>query len=162
MTVRTPCGRTFPGNFSIIPSAKKWVFHAIFRLAFLELYGDKVCSMNRLVLTDEEDAAYRSFESLIATNDNFQSSKVMLCIFHAIWQPFKWDVYPLCPGKSKKGKPIELTKIGSAWGELRFCLIRVDFCQHFLTNINILFLYGNLFIHHIPIPSLCLSDTRPV
>ena len=102
MAVRTPCGRTFPGNFSIIPSAKKWVFHAIFCLAFLELYGDKVCSMNRLVLTDEEDAEYRSFESLIATNDNFQSSQVMLCIFHAIWQPFKRDVYPLCPRKSKR------------------------------------------------------------
>jgi hypothetical protein len=37
MAVRTPCGKTFPGNFSIIPSAKKWIFHAIFRLAFLEL-----------------------------------------------------------------------------------------------------------------------------
>ena len=84
MAVRTPCGKTFPGNFSIIPSSKKWVFHAIFRLAFLELYGDKVCSMNRQVLTDEEDAEYRSFESLIATNDIFKLSKVMLCIFHAI------------------------------------------------------------------------------
>ena len=92
MAVRTPCGKTFPGNFSIIPSVKKWFFHAILHLAFLELYGDKVCSMNRLVLTDEEDAGYRSFESLIATNDKFQSSKVMLCIFHAIWQPFKWDI----------------------------------------------------------------------
>jgi hypothetical protein len=162
MAVRTPCGRTFPGNFSIIPSAKKWVFHAIFRLAFLELYGDKVCSMNRLVLTDEEDAEYRSFESLIATNDNFQSSQVMLCIFHAIWQPFKRDVYPLCPRKSKKGQPIELTKVGSAWGELRFCLIWVDFCQHILTNINIMFFFSNLYLHSIPIPSLCLSDTSPV
>ena len=162
MAVRTSCGRTFPGNFSIIPSAKKWVFHAIFCLAFLELYGDRVCSMNRLVLTDEEDAEYRSFESLIATNDNFQSSKVMLCIFHAIWQPFNRDVYPLCPRKSKKGKPIELTKIGSAWGELRYRLYWDDFCQYFLTNINILFLFSDLYIHHIPIPSLCLSDTRPV
>jgi hypothetical protein len=36
MAVRTPSGKTFPGNFSIIPSAKKWVFHAIFRPAFLE------------------------------------------------------------------------------------------------------------------------------
>ena len=97
MAVRTPSGKTFPGNFSIIPSAKKWVFHAIFRLAFLELYGDEVCSMNRLVLTDEEDAEYRSFESLIATNVKFKKSKVMLCIFHAIWQPFKRDIYPLCP-----------------------------------------------------------------
>ncbi len=63
MAVRTPCGKTFPGNFTIIPSSKKWVFCAIFRLAFLELYGDKVCSMNRLVMTDEEDAEYGSFES---------------------------------------------------------------------------------------------------
>ena len=117
MAVRTPSGKTFPGNFSIIPSAKKWVFHAIFRLAFLELYGDEVCSMNRLVLTDEEDAEYRSFESLIATNVIFKKSKVMLCIFHAIWQPFKRDIYPLCPKKSKKGKPLELSKVGSAWGE---------------------------------------------
>jgi hypothetical protein len=34
MAVRTPSGKTFLGNFSIIPSAKKWVFHAIFRLVF--------------------------------------------------------------------------------------------------------------------------------
>jgi hypothetical protein len=114
--VRTPSSKTFPGNFSIIPSAKKWVFHAIFRLAFLELYGDEVCSMNRLVLTDEEDAEYRSFKSLIA-NVKFKKSKVMLCIFHAIWQPFKRDIYPLCLKKSKKGKPLELSKVGSAWGE---------------------------------------------
>ena len=164
MAVRTPCGRTFPGNFSIIPSAKKWVFHAIFRLAFLQLYGDRVCSMNRLVLTDEEDAEYRSFESLIATNDNFQSSKVMLCIFHAIWQPFKRDVYPLFPRKSnEKGKPMELTKIGSAWGELHYCITLHNFCLHFFPNRNeILFLSSNLYIHRFPIPSLCLSDTRPV
>ncbi len=97
MAVRTPSGKTFPGNLSIIPSAKKWVFCAIFRLAFLELYGAEVCSMNRLVLTDEEDAEYRSFESLIATNVKFKILKVMLCIFHAIWQPFKCDIYPLCP-----------------------------------------------------------------
>ena len=76
--------------------------------------------MYRLVLTDEEDAEYRPFESLIATNDKYKSSKVMLCIFHAIsWQPFKLDIYPLCPRKSKNGKPVELSKIGSAWGEHR-------------------------------------------
>ena len=120
MAVRTPCGKTFPGNFTIIPSSKKWVFHAIFRLAFLELYGDKECSMNRLVLIDEEDAKYRSFKSLIATNDIFKSSNVMLCIFHAIWQPLKRDIYPLCPMKSKKGQPLELSKVCSAWGEYRY------------------------------------------
>ena len=102
MAVRTPSGKIFPGNFSIIPSAKKWVFHAIFRLAFLELYGDEVCSMNHLVLTDEEDTEYKPFESLTATNDKYKSSKVMLYIIHAIWQPFKSDIYPLCPRKSKR------------------------------------------------------------
>jgi hypothetical protein len=29
--------------------------------------------MNRLALTDEEDAEYQSFEALIATNDIFKS-----------------------------------------------------------------------------------------
>jgi hypothetical protein len=89
MAVQTPCGKTFPGNFTIIPSSKKWVLHAIFHLAFLQLYGTGICSMNRLILTDKEDAEYGSFEALIAMNDIFKSSKVMLCIYHAIWQPFK-------------------------------------------------------------------------
>jgi hypothetical protein len=92
MAIRTPTGKTFPGNYTIISSSKKWVFHAIFQLAFVELYGKKVCSLNRLVLTDEEDAKYRPFETMIATQDSFKKSKVMLCIFHAIWQPFKRDV----------------------------------------------------------------------
>ncbi len=73
--------------------------------------------MNRLVLTDEEDAEYRTFESLIATNDRFKLSKVMLCIFHAIWQLFKRDIHPLCPKQSKKGQPTQLSKVGSGWGE---------------------------------------------
>jgi len=73
--------------------------------------------MNHLVLSDEEDAEYRSFESLIATNVKFKKCKVMLCIFHATWQPFKRNIYPLCPRKSKKEKPSELSKVGSAWGE---------------------------------------------
>jgi hypothetical protein len=56
MAIRTPTERTFPGNFTIIPSSKKWVFHAIFWYAFLSLYGEFICSLNRLVVTDEEDA----------------------------------------------------------------------------------------------------------
>ena len=123
MAVQPPCGKTVPGNFTIIPSSKKWVFHAIFRLAFLQLYGTGICSMNPLVLTDEEDTEYGSFEAMIATNDIFKSSKVMLCIYHAIWQPFKRDIYPLLPRKSAKGKPIELTTVGSQWGKLLFSLL---------------------------------------
>ncbi len=79
--------------------------------------------MNRFILTDKEDAEYGSFEALIATNDIFKSSKVMLCIYHAIWQPFKRDKYPLLPRKSTKGKPIELTIIGSQLGKLLFSLL---------------------------------------
>ena len=88
MAIRTPTGETFPVNYTIIPSSQKWVFHSLFRLAFLSLYDEHVCSMNRLVLTDEYDAEYRAFETMIATHDAFFSSKVMLCTFYAVWQPF--------------------------------------------------------------------------
>jgi hypothetical protein len=118
MAIRTPTGKTFPENYNIIPSSKKWVFHSIFCLAFMSLYGEHVCSMNRLVLTDEEDAEYRAFESVIATHDAFSSSKVMLCTFHAVWRPFKQDIHNLLLSKkSPKGKLIELTEVGKQWGE---------------------------------------------
>ena len=158
MAVRTPCGKTFPGNFSIIPSSKKWVFHAIFRLAFLQLYGDEICSMNRLVSTDEEDAKYRSFESLIATNDVFKSSKVMLCIFHAIWQPFKRNIYLLLPRKSNKRQPTQLSKDGSdSWGDYYLLIMFDNFflCNLSYTQLLIPFL-SDLYVHHFPTPSLCL------
>ena len=137
MATRTPTGKTFPGNYTIIPSSKKCVFHSIFRLAFMSLYGEHVCSMNRLVLTDEEDAEYRAFESVIATHDAFSSSKVMLCTFHAVWQPFKRDIYNLLPSKkSPKGKLIELTEVGKQWGEN--CIITLYyFLPVIITNIKI-------------------------
>ncbi len=70
---RTPTGRTFPGNFTL-NLTKKWLFHAIFWHACLSSYGEFICSFNRLVVTDEEDAEYRSFECLMATQNvfNFQ------------------------------------------------------------------------------------------
>jgi hypothetical protein len=46
MAVHSPTGKTFPGNFTIIPSAKKWVCHAIHCLAFLSLYGEHICLLN--------------------------------------------------------------------------------------------------------------------
>ena len=95
MAVRTPSGSTLPGNLTIVPSEQKWVFYSIYQLAFPHLYSVDVCSRNRLVLTDEDDALYKSFESLIQTNDVFKRSKVMLCTFHAIWMSFKKDIQPL-------------------------------------------------------------------
>jgi hypothetical protein len=74
-------------------------------------------SFSLIISTQHWRLDLQHFESLIATNEKFKNSNVMLCIFHAIWQPFKCDLYHLCPRKSKKGKPIELSKVGSVWGE---------------------------------------------
>ncbi len=95
MAIRTPTGKTFQGNYTIIPSFKKWVLHSIFRMAFLSLYSEHLCSMNWLVLTNEEDAEYCAFECMIATHDAFCLSKVMLCTFHAVWQPLN-GIYITC------------------------------------------------------------------
>jgi hypothetical protein len=69
VAVCSPTGKTSPGNFTIIPSAKKWVFHAIYCLAFLSLYGKHFCLLNQLVIMNEEDAEYHSFETLILTHE---------------------------------------------------------------------------------------------
>jgi hypothetical protein len=114
MAIQTATGKTFLGYFSIIPSAKKCVFYAIFHLAFLSLYGQHISSLNRLVLTDEEDAEHCSFECLIATHDAFRLSKVMLYTFHAIWQPFKLDIYHLLPKKRhQRAYLLNLLKLGN-------------------------------------------------
>ncbi len=58
------------------------------------------------------------FKTLIITHELFQSLTVVLCMFHAICQPFKRDIYYLLPSKqSKKWKLIELTKVGRSWDE---------------------------------------------
>jgi hypothetical protein len=80
---------------TIIPSEQKWVFHAIYQLAFPELYSNEVCSQNRVVITDEDEAEYWLFESVIETSEVFSRSKVMICTFHGIWMAFKKDVLAL-------------------------------------------------------------------
>jgi hypothetical protein len=84
MAVRSASGDTLPGNLTIIPSAQKWVFHAIYQHAFPHLYSSEVCSRNRLVLTDEDTSQFKPFESLISTTHIFNLSKVMICTFHGI------------------------------------------------------------------------------
>jgi hypothetical protein len=118
MAVCSPTGKTSAGIFTIIPLAKMGVFHAIYCLAFLSLYGEHICLLNQLVVRDEEDAEYCSFETLILTYKMFRSSTVMLCTFHAIWEPFKRDIYQFLPSKkSQNGKMIEITEVCRAWGE---------------------------------------------
>jgi hypothetical protein len=61
----------------------------------------------------------------------FRSSTVMQCTFHAIWQPFKRDIYHLLPSKnSQNGKLIELTEVGRAWGEYTWYTIRFMILYH--------------------------------
>jgi hypothetical protein len=95
MAIRTPTGKTFPGNYTIIPSSKKWVFHSIFRLAFLSLYGEHVCSMNGLVPTDEEDAKYRAFETMIATHDALFHQKSCCALSMLFGNPLN-GIYIIC------------------------------------------------------------------
>jgi hypothetical protein len=95
MAVRTPRGKTLPGNLAIIPSEQSWVFHAIYQYAFPHFYSSEVCSRNRLVLTDEDEAEYASFEALIKTTSDFKQSTVMLCTFHGVWMAFKKDLLTL-------------------------------------------------------------------
>ena len=95
MAVCTPSGKTLPGNLAIIPSEQSWVFHAIYQYAFPHLYSSEVCSRNRLVLTDKDDAEYASFEALIKTASDFKQSTVMLCTFHGVWMAFKKDLLTL-------------------------------------------------------------------
>jgi hypothetical protein len=71
MAVCTSSGNTLPGNLTIIPSELKWVFHAIYQLAFPELYSNEVCSQNCVVTTDKDEAEYRLFESVIETSEVF-------------------------------------------------------------------------------------------
>jgi hypothetical protein len=103
MAVHTSSGTTLPGNLTIIPSEQKWVFHAIYQIKFPELYSIKVCSRNCVVITDEDEAEYRSLESVIETSDVFSSSRVMICTFNEIWMAFKKDVLALL-NESENGK----------------------------------------------------------
>jgi hypothetical protein len=110
MAVHSGSGDTIPGNLTIIPSAQKWVFHAIYQHAFPHLYSSEVCSRNRLVLTDEDTSQFKPFESLISTTNIFKLSKVMICTFHMILMAFKKAII-LNYGKSK---------YATIYGEIKF------------------------------------------
>ena len=52
------------------------------------------------------------------------------------------NIYTLCPRKSKKGQPIELKKVGSAWGEYAFWFLNTlnsIICLTFDVHFNLLF-----------------------
>ena len=116
MAVRNPTSRTFPGNLTIIPSGKRWVFLCIYKLAFIGLYGQITCSRIRLYLTDEDKSEMEPMENLIATDKVFSKTKNRLCIFHGVWQPFKEHIFPKLLKQSKNSN--KLSNVGENWGEL--------------------------------------------
>jgi hypothetical protein len=93
MAVHSASGDTLPGNLTIIPSAQKWVFYAIYQHVFPHLYSSEVCSRNSPVFTYEETSQFKPFESLISTANIFNQSKVMICTFHGIWMAFKKAIF---------------------------------------------------------------------
>jgi hypothetical protein len=111
-------------------------------------------------MTDEEDAEYHAFETMIATHDAFCSSKVMLCTFHAVWQPFKRSIYNLLLSKkSPKGKVIELTDAGKLWGENLFVIYRI--LSLATSNIKLLsscdFIISKLSLCNLSATGVCIS-----
>jgi hypothetical protein len=95
MAVRTPVEILSQVTYQLYPLRQKWVFHALYQHAFPHLYSSEVCFRNRLVLTNEDEAEYRSFESLIQVTKEFSKSSVMLCTFHGIWMASKKDLITL-------------------------------------------------------------------
>lgn len=89
LAIRTPSGETFPGNFTFIPSGKRWVFQCIYQYAFIALFGKTTCSRNRLAMFDDDIAEHGPFQSCINSIPEFKNSRVMLCVFHAVWMPFR-------------------------------------------------------------------------
>ncbi len=130
MAVRTPSGRTLPGNLAIIPSEQSWVFHAIYQYA---------CSRNRLVLTDEDEAEYRSFESVIKTSSDFKHSNVMLCTFLGVWMAFKKDLLTL----------LEDCERGKVYGMSGFCVI-VSYISNRISKFTCINPYSPVYLVHLP------------
>ena len=120
MVVRDSNGQCFVGNLTVIPSGQSWVFMKIYRTFFVQLYGYVTISQNRLGLTDEDKCKFGPFQSLIVTDPMFKNSKSMLCIFHAIVQPFHKLIYPLLPATTSSGKR-RLTKRGKSYCTLLYC-----------------------------------------
>jgi hypothetical protein len=132
MAIWTPTSKTFPVNIKIIPSAKKWVFYAIICLTFLSLYSEHICSLNRLVLTVEEDAEYYcSFECLIGTHDPFRLSKVMLCTFHQ-FDNLSRRMYIICYPQTRHSRAnlLSLLKLGNHGVSNYFLLMQTRPLQH--------------------------------
>lgn len=130
IAVRTTCGKTFPVNLTIVPSGKRFVYDWIYKVALLCLFGPVTMSRNRLALTDDDYAEHSAFDNAIGTSGLLDNSLHMLCLFHALWMPYKEFVFPTLP--KKKNSPL-LTEEGEDWGK----------CAWLHTSVNSLVMHVN-------------------
>ena len=79
-------------------------------------FGKVTISRNRLALFDDDRAEYGPFEHCIQTVPEYSNSRVMLCVFHAVWMPFKKNIYPLITKRFSYWNGC-LTKTGKSIGK---------------------------------------------
>ena len=94
MVVKDASGEAFPGNITMVPSGKRWVFQKIYQKFFLRLYGKLTISRNCLALTDDDISEHGPFDNCINTMDCYCRSRHMLCVFHALVIKYNKQVYP--------------------------------------------------------------------
>ena len=125
MVVRDATGQCYIGNLTILPSGQAWIFQHIFEKFFKYLYGDITLSRNRLCLTDDDSSLYGPLDNLIQTRTEWSNSRHMLCIFHAIVQPFHKQIYPLLPAV-QQGNKRKITNTGREYCEfILFCYVSI-------------------------------------
>ena len=108
--------------FLIVPSwtivsniGQAWVFRITIKDIFPIIFGKTTVERNRLKLTDEDPSEYATMEKLIITTNEYSQLTVMLCVFHAIWGPFKDLIRPHLPSKGNL-----ITPLGKAYGDNRY------------------------------------------
>ena len=97
-------GKAYTTNLTVVPSGKSWVFDTIYKEAFISLYGETTVSQNRLAVVDEDVSEIRPFESAIKCLSTYKGSYLMICVFHAVWEPFNKEVKPFLPKNKNKQK----------------------------------------------------------
>lgn len=110
--VKDSSGKTYPGNITIVPSERSWVFGCIFEHAFSELYGKATLAMTQLCLTDDDRSEHGPLDNLILSRLIFINALHMLCMFHALYKPFQEEIVPMLPKNGDK-----VTEDGRNYGE---------------------------------------------
>jgi hypothetical protein len=137
MVVKDANGEAYPGNATVIPSGKRWVFQKIYQSFFIHLYGEETIRRNRLALTDDDLSEHGPFDNCIKTIDCYSLSTHMLCVFHALVMKYYEQVYPKLPHQGSKNKK-KLTRAGKLYGTYVECRMFIYYILELTSNLQIL------------------------